>query len=167
MKIKNNSAYIDGANLDKGLKTLGWKLDYKKFRVWLTEKFNVKDAYIFLGNIPKYNKLYQYLSESGFVLVFKEVVYNDGKAKGNCDADLVLKMTQDFFYKKYDNLLLVASDGDYASIIYFIKSENKSIGIISPAKKEKCSILLKRTDAKIFYINDQKGILKFKDKNEK
>jgi len=29
----NNFAYIDGANLDKAVKELGWSLDYKRFRV--------------------------------------------------------------------------------------------------------------------------------------
>lgn len=31
----NNIAYIDAANLHKGLANLGWRLDYKRFRVWL------------------------------------------------------------------------------------------------------------------------------------
>jgi len=32
-KQENNYAYIDGANLHKGITELGWKLDYKRFRV--------------------------------------------------------------------------------------------------------------------------------------
>jgi uncharacterized LabA/DUF88 family protein len=118
-------------------------------------------AYIFLGNIPKYSKLYSYLQECGFILLFKEVVYdNTGKVKGNCDADLVLKVTQDFYKNMYDSMLLLSSDGDYASLVTFVLSENKLLGILSPANEKKCSILLKRTDAKIFYIDDQKHSLK-------
>jgi hypothetical protein len=45
---KNNTAFIDGANLHNGTKNLGWDFDYKKFRVWLTEKYSVGRAYIFL-----------------------------------------------------------------------------------------------------------------------
>lgn len=37
-KSQNNYAYIDGANLHKGVEQLDWEFDYKKFRVWLTEK---------------------------------------------------------------------------------------------------------------------------------
>ena len=43
----NNYAYIDGANLHKGVHSLGWKLDYKRFRVWLSEKYGVRVAYLF------------------------------------------------------------------------------------------------------------------------
>lgn len=159
--MKNNYAYIDGANLHQGMNSLGFDLDYKKFRVWLTDKFDIKVAYIFLGNIPKYKNLYSHLQEAGYILIFKEVVYdNNGKAKGNCDADLVLKMTQDFYNKSYDKALLVSSDGDYSSVISFILSENRLLGVLSPANEKKCSILIKRTNAKIYYISDQISILR-------
>lgn len=157
---ENNYAYIDGANLHQGMNTLGWEMDYIKFRVWLKDKYNITSAYIFIGNIPKYSKLYGYLQEAGFILIFKEVVYdNTGKPKGNCDADLVLKATQDFYLKAYDKMLLVSSDGDYSSLVSFVSSESKLLGILSPANERKCSILLKRTNVKIFYINNQKSIL--------
>ena len=42
--------------------------------LWLTEKYAVKQAYLFMGLIPKYKDLYTYLSECGFTLVFKDVV---------------------------------------------------------------------------------------------
>ncbi len=157
---ENNFAYIDGANLHQGMGTLGWALDYKKLRVWLTEKFNITTAYLFIGNIPKYGKLYAHLQECGYILIFKEVVYdNNGKPKGNCDADLVLKATQDFYTQSYEKMLLISSDGDYSSLISFTMLEKRLLGILSPANEKKCSVLLKRTGAKIFYINEQKKIL--------
>lgn len=160
LEKENNHAYIDGANLHQGMNTLGWELDYKKFRVWLTDKFNITTAYLFIGNIPKYSKLYAYLQECGYILIFKEVVYdNNGKPKGNCDADLVLKATQDFYTDSYKNMLLISSDGDYSSLVSFTSSEKRLLGILSPANEKKCSILLKRTGVKIFYINEQKNIL--------
>lgn len=120
MNEENNFAFIDGANLHCGMNTLGWKLDYKKFRTWLADKYFVTRAYIFIGNIPKFGKLYTYLQECGFTLLFKEVVYDgNGKAKGNCDADLVLKTTEEYFEHKYDNAIIVSSDGDYSSLVAF------------------------------------------------
>ena len=41
-KRENNFAYIDGANLYRGIESLGWKLDYRRFRVWLFEKYNTE-----------------------------------------------------------------------------------------------------------------------------
>ena len=52
MSQENNYAYIDGANLHRGNASLGWNLDYKKFRVWLSDKYSIKTAYLFLGMVP-------------------------------------------------------------------------------------------------------------------
>lgn len=163
----NNYAYIDGANLYKGVVGLGWRLDYRRFRVWLSEKYGVRAAYLFIGLMPKYKGLYKHLQECGFTLVCKEVVYDgDGKPKGNCDADLVLQATRDTYENKFDNALLVASDGDYAGLVAFLLGRKKFSAVLSPHPKDKCSILLKRTGAKIAYINDQRSRFEF-DQKEK
>jgi uncharacterized LabA/DUF88 family protein len=158
---ENNFAYIDGANLHSGTTALGWQLDYKKFRVWLSEKYGAKTAYIFIGLVPKYTELYKYLQEAGFTLVFKEVIYdNSGKPKGNCDADLVLQVTRDTYENKFDRAIVVSSDGDYAGLVKFLNEKNKLLVVLSPSNEKKCSILLKRTGAKISYLNDQRSILR-------
>ena len=135
----NNFAYIDGANLHNGIIGFGWKLDYARFRVWLTEKYKIKNAYIFIGLIPRYKELYKYLQESGFTLVFKEVVYDgDGKPKGNCDADLVLQAARDAYENKFEKAIIISSDGDYASLVKFLKERGKLKTILSPHTKDLC-----------------------------
>ena len=120
-------------------------------------------AYLFIGLIPKYKELYKHLQESGFLLIFKEVIYDgEGKPKGNCDADLVLQTARDTYENKSDNVLLVTSDGDYAGLVKFLQEKQKFLVILSPHLEEKCSILLKRTGVKIAYINDQRSILEVK-----
>jgi len=53
MKKKlNNYAFIDGQNLYLAIQELGWKLDYKKFRIYLREKYAVDKAYMFMGFLP-------------------------------------------------------------------------------------------------------------------
>lgn len=148
-------AYIDGANLDKGVKNLGWKINHERFRSWLRQKYCVQDACIFIGLIPKHADLYTDLQNAGFRLVFKEVLYTkDGTIKGNCDADLVLRGVKDFYEEGVKRVVLVASDGDYTPLIRFWQEKNIDCTILSPAPKERCSILLKRTNAPIVYLND-------------
>lgn len=146
--------------MHKGIMNAGWSLDYKRFRVWLSEKYGIRSAYLFIGLIPKYKELYKYLQECGFTLVFKEVIYDgDGKPKGNCDADLVVQAMRDAYENKFDKAALVASDGDYAGLVKFLLEKEKSPVILSPHPQERCSILLKRTGVKIAYINDQRSNL--------
>lgn len=162
----NNFAYIDGANLHKGIRSLGWKLDYARFRTWLSHRYGVGSAYIFIGLMPKHKDLYTYLSKSGFTLVYKEVVYNgDGKAKGNCDADLITQAMQDSYENENSLSVLITSDGDYAPLVKFLMKKEQLKAILSPAPANKCSILLKRTGAPIVYLEDKKALIE--TKNEK
>lgn len=156
---ENNFAYIDGANLHKGILDLGWRLDYKRFRVWLTEKYNIGRAYLFIGLVPKHADLYKRLQEAGFTLVFKETTFDgQGRVKGNCDADLVLQAVRDYYEHHFDQALLVSSDGDYASLVKFFHENNKLRAILSPSNR--CSILLKRTNSPIAYLSEQKSLLR-------
>lgn len=159
-----NIAYIDAANLDNALRyALHWDLDYAKFRKWLTDKYKVERAYVFIGYISKYKDLYQYLQECGFTLVFKDVMYDrQGKAKGNCDSDLLAQAFQDLYEGDLDKAIIVASDGDYAPLVKALQTKAKLEAILSPSEAEKCSILLKRTNAPIAYINNQRNLLERK-----
>jgi uncharacterized LabA/DUF88 family protein len=157
-----NIAYIDSANLDKSLKNyLGWKLDYKKFRIWLSDKYVVKQAYLFIGYIPKYKDMYTFLQDCGFTLVFKDVVYQDGKTKGNCDSDLLMQAAKDFYEGKLDKAVLVASDGDYTPLVKMLAEKDAMTTVFSPAPTAKCSVLLKRTGVPIAYLEDQRSILEW------
>ncbi len=165
-KKENNFAYIDGANLYKAQQELGWDLDYLRFRVWLSEKYGISRAYIFIGLIPRHKGLYDYLKKCGFSLVFKEIIYDgSGKPKGNCDADLVLQCVRDAYEGGFKKAVLITSDGDYSSLVKFLIEKIKFATLLSPAVAKKCSILLKRTGAQIAYINDQRELLEVK--NEK
>ncbi|MDP2641087.1 MAG: NYN domain-containing protein [Candidatus Yanofskybacteria bacterium] len=152
-----NIAYIDGANLHKGVESSLWKLDYRKFRSWIRQKFGATDAYLFIGLMPKHANLYTALQNIGYVLVFKEVIYDgNGRAKGNCDADLVLQAARDYFEQGVASVVLVSSDGDYTPLVKFWAEKGVHCDIVSPAPTSKCSVLLKRTGVPIVYLNEVK-----------
>ncbi|MFH1046695.1 MAG: NYN domain-containing protein [Patescibacteria group bacterium] len=156
-------AYVDGANLHKGIGSLGWVLHYGRFRSWLRQKYGVSDACLFIGLIPKHAALYTALQEAGFRLVYKEVVYGEGgMSKGNCDADLVLQVVRDYFEGQLKHAVLVSSDGDYAPLVRFLQDKNVPCTIVSPAVSAKCSVLLKRTNAPILYLQDIRQKIDFR-----
>ena len=164
-KPPQNNAYIDGANLHKGVESSAWKIDYRKFRSWIRQKFGISYAHLFIGLMPKHADMYTFLQSAGYTLTFKEIVYDGaGKAKGNCDADLVLKATRDFFENPPQAVVLVSSDGDYAPLVRFWLEKKVGCTIVSPAPRDKCSILLKRTGAPIVYLEDMKHKLSYRPK---
>jgi uncharacterized LabA/DUF88 family protein len=118
---ENNYAFIDSNNLDLGIKSLGWKLDYKKFRIYLKEKYNISNAYLFIGYVPTNQSLYSSLQKAGFVLIFKPTLFNgNGSVKGNIDADLVLQVMIDYKDNKFNKAMIITSDGDFYSLVKYL-----------------------------------------------
>lgn len=158
----DNVAYIDGANLHKGILELGWKLDYKRFGVYLKDKYKIEKAYLFLGFIAKNTQLYQNLQDWGYTLVFKPTVPGtDGEIKGNCDAELVLQAAKDFYEHAYNKALLISGDGDFACLVKFLSSKNKLDAVLAPQSK-KCSILIKQVAPKIVFLEELRKKLEYK-----
>src|SRR4030042_6087229 len=149
----NNYAFIDSQNVNLGVQELGWKLDFRKLRIYLSEKYSVKIAYLFIGYLPENQNLYSSLQKQGYLLVFKPVMKDDkGKPKGNVDADLVLQTMID--YNKYNKAVVVTSDGDFYSLIDYLYRNNKLEIVLSP-NQENCSVLLRKTaKEKIWYMNN-------------
>lgn len=107
--------------------------------------------------MPKNAGLYTSLQNAGYKLVFKEVVYDgEGKAKGNCDADLVLRAARDHFEQGVRSTIIVSSDGDYASLVKFWLEKGVACTVVSPAPIKRCSVILKRTGASIVYLEEVK-----------
>lgn len=149
--LQDNHAYIDGANLYRGAKSLGWKLDYGRLRVWLREKYRVSHAYIFIGYIKDNEELYEQLRQYGYTLIFKETVeLADRQIKGNCDADLVLKVACDTYEGMYDEAVIISSDGDYASLVKFLHDNKRLCLLLSPSNR--CSSLLLRLNIPLEYL---------------
>ena len=163
MKSKaNNYAFIDSQNLNLSVQGMGWRLDFKRFRIYLKEKYSIERAYLFIGFIEGNNDLYVKLQEAGFICIFKPTLkYKNGTIKGNCDAELVLQSMID--YKDYEKAVLVTGDGDFYCLVKYLIEKNKFKALIIP-NKFKYSALLKFSMFKNFlrYLNDLRGKLEYK-----
>jgi len=87
----NNYGFIDSQNLNLAIRGQGWVLDFKKFRIYLRDKYKVEKAFLFIGYVPQNQDLYTGLQKGGYILVFKPTLtLPGGKVKSNVDAELVL-----------------------------------------------------------------------------
>lgn len=158
-KLKNY-AFIDSQNLNLGIRKLGWKLDYKKFRVYLKEKYNVEKAYMFIGFVSLNQGLYNRLQESGFILHFKPTIPDEeGKIKGNVDADLVLQTMIE--WENFDKAVIVSSDGDFYSLAQHLNENNKLSAVISSDIENCSSLLTKVVRDKIQFMYDLKNKIQY------
>lgn len=176
-KVNNNYAFIDSNNLylsisgdiykkDKLLYT-GWKLNYRRFRVYLKEKYGVNKAFLFIGFKPGSQAMYTSLQEAGYICVFKPTLeLKDGKVKGNVDAELVLHSMIEF--ANFDKAVIVSGDGDFYCLIEYFISQNRLRKVLIPNQFSYSSLLdmLSKPDNNILdFLNVLKGKLEYK--NEK
>jgi len=134
----NNYAFIDSQNLNLGVRSQGWKLDFRRFRTFLKDKYFVSKAFLFIGFIPTNQNLYTQLQKDGYILVFKPVLETKLKSKtvkikGNVDAELVLHSMIE--YKNYHRAVIVSGDGDFHCLIKYLLSEKKLYKVITPNRK--------------------------------
>ncbi|MES2971460.1 MAG: NYN domain-containing protein [Patescibacteria group bacterium] len=130
-------AFIDSQNLNLGVRSTGWQIDYKKFRLYLKNKYSVDQAFMFIGLVANNQKLYTTLQAAGFILVFKPTVryFENGKetVKGNVDAELVLHASA-IEFANYDKAIIVSGDGDFACLLEFLDDKDKLLHVFTPNK---------------------------------
>jgi len=138
---ENNYAFIDSNNLYQSLSKdifrkskkiySGWKLDYRRFRIYLADKYKVQKVFLFIGFMPGNEAMYTKLQEYGYICVFKPTLeLKDGKIKGNVDAELVLhSMIQ---YKNFNKALIVTGDGDFYCLVEYLIGNGKLKKVLVP-----------------------------------
>jgi len=152
-------AFIDAQNLNLGVKSQGWSLDWSKLRQYLRNKYNVSDAYLFIGYKPGNEILYTNLQKKGYFVILKPTMeLPNGAIKGNVDAELVLHtMIQ---YNNYEKAIIISGDGDFFCLIEYLAKSNKLGHILTPNRFY--SKLFKPYSGYIIRIDQLRGSLEEK-----
>lgn len=163
---ESNYAFIDWTNVYRGVRELGWKIDYRRFRRYLKDKYNIERAYIFIGYVPQLSLMYRDFQNAGYTIVFKPTVPDGrGGVKGNCDAELVLQAMIDFGH--YEKAVIVTGDGDFLCLVEHLSKEEKLKKLIAPNRR-KCSSLLKKSfPNQILFLDDFRERMEHVARNEK
>jgi uncharacterized LabA/DUF88 family protein len=183
-------AFIDSQNLNLGIQRMGWKMDWRRFRQFLNDKYNVTHAFMFIGYMVENESLYEHMHELGYLIVLKPTIdtsthsaeaKSDETAssadkpkaeekekekpaiKGNIDADLVLYAMKEF--KNYQKAIIVSGDGDFFGLIEYLREQNKLAHIMTP--NWQYSTLLKQFDDSIIRLDQLRGQLAYHDRKKK
>lgn len=180
-----NYAFIDSQNLNLGTQKMGWKMDWKKFREWLKSEYNVEKAFMFIGYMPDFEKLYDQLHSQGFLVVLKptlemfhtedtEPAKDNNKSelkqdkekpavKGNIDADLVLHVMKEL--NNYDKAIIVSGDGDFYTLVEYLDQRGKLLHLMTP--NWQYSSLLKPFEKYILRLDQKRQELRYPDYKSK
>ncbi len=173
----NVYAFIDSQNLNLGTQRMGWKLDWRRFRQYLHDKYGVTKAYMFIGYMSENESLYEYMHELGYLVVLKptiDVMNPEGReeqnghheerekpmVKGNVDAELVLYAMKE--QPNYDKAIIVSGDGDFYSLIEYLDEAGRLDCVMAP--NWQYSSLLKPFEDKIVRLDKLRRKLAYHDK---
>ena len=149
--------FIDNQNLYLGIKSQDWDLDYKRFYIYLKEKYCVDKSILYVGYIRENENLYRYLKSCCFEIVFKNTKqYGQSRrqVKGNIDVDLTVDAIRRI--EEYTDAVFVSADGDFCALYDFLIDEmNKRVEIIIP-DENKYSSFLKKYRSSLVFMNDLK-----------
>ena len=139
---------------------MGWSLDYRRFRKYLEEKYDVSQAFIVMGYIATNAALYTALQSYGFVLIFKPTLqYKDGKVKGNCDADLVLNVM--IRLQEFEKAVIVSGDGDFYCLVKYLHDQGKLRMILVPNEDDYSALLKPYANGLLAGVDVQRRKLEF------
>lgn len=157
---RNNYAFIDSQNLNLSIQEERWKLDFKKFRIYLKDKYGVTKAFIFVGYVATNQSLYTALQNYGYIVIFKPTLnLPDGRVKGNIDAELVLHTMIE--YSNFKKAVIVTGDGDFYCLIEYLKKQGKLERLLIP-NRNKYSSLLRKFISDAAFVSDLIGKLEYK-----
>jgi uncharacterized LabA/DUF88 family protein len=164
-KKDNNYAFIDSQNVNLSIRYQKWTLDWKKFRKYLFDKYDITKAFLFIGFVPQNQSLYTNLQQDGYILIFKPTLaLPSGKVKGNVDAELVLHTMIEF--KNYNKALIVTGDGDFYCLVEHLIKKNKLLKLMIPDKNH-FSSLFRKLMPHIVFVNNLKNKLEYKKRRTK
>lgn len=155
-------AFIDSQNLNLGIKSCGWTLDFRKFRLYLKNKYSVSKAYLFIGQMAGQESLYDRLQNMGYHIIFKPTTEYKVKGKrvvkGNVDAELVLYAAAKVI-DEYDKAIIVTGDGDFHCLVEYLLEKDKLLHLMVP--NSKFSRLLGRFTKKIVIVRHLRAKLEY------
>ena len=163
--------FIDATNIIYSLRSLGWKIDYKKLQKYFKRRVNLIDIYFYSAYAKEAKSqrgLFEMLSRKGFILRTKPLKYIKQKGKiikikGDIDVELAVDMID--LLRKYNTVILMSGDSDFTALVNYIKGKGKKVIIIS-TKYHVAHELIEAAD-KYFNLRDFKRFWELKKKVSK
>jgi uncharacterized LabA/DUF88 family protein len=169
--------FIDASNFHYYLIKVGWRIDWKKFKLYCEKRFESPRLFYYEG-VPsksqyfdinsghtltqfieaKKSKLnyFKFLKSLSFKVRHKPVgrVYDNtaGKFKHKCNFDVELTIDAVDGMGDYDVFVLFSGDGDFVKLIKYLKGKKKKTVVIAPS--DRLSDNLENAANQVIYLED-------------
>ncbi len=129
--------FVDAANILYSQQTLGWRVDYQKLKAYFETECDLRSVYFYTGRVGSNERQQSFLKKLetfGYVVKAKEVkrIQVDKDAfewKGNLDVELTIDVLKNL--PKFDTLVLLSGDSDFAALLDTAKEARKRVIVMS------------------------------------
>ncbi|NHJ24628.1 MAG: NYN domain-containing protein [Candidatus Lokiarchaeota archaeon] len=158
--LKRLIIFIDHANFFHNLEKHHIRINYAKFKEFLSNKFHLVGAFIYMGFppelYPKKRRFIKYLDAQGFVIQSKEIKVspNGKKAQKGVDIYIYRDIVELAEEDSYDKAILVSGDSDFVDIIKRLQELKKDYEIWGFRESISNQLIRIAGDFKVHYIED-------------
>lgn len=143
-QTEKTAIFIDGANLYKAARNLGFDMDYKSLLAKVRDSSNLVRAYYYTAiqedksqDYSPLRPLVDWLDYNGYTMVTKstrEFTDSQGRKrfKGSVDIELVVDMMA--LAPKIDHIILFSGNGDFRRAIEAVQSQGVRVSVVSTVK---------------------------------
>lgn len=148
---------VDGGNMYHTMTTLGWQIDFGKFKALLSgslpthrDRKLLRATYYtaYDPNHERFRSFMDYLELSGWVVDKKPVVThvnNAGETVCKGDVDVEICVDAMLLSNRIDHLILFSGDGDFVRLVKALQEKGVRVEIISSQRANMISDDLRRT----------------------
>ena len=143
---ERTAIFIDGANLYKAARNLGFDMDYKSLLAKARESSNLVRAYYYTAiqedktqDYSPLRPLVDWLDYNGYTMVTKttrEFTDSQGRKrfKGSVDIELAVDMMS--LSPRLDHIILFTGNGDFRHAIEAVQAQGVRVSIVSTVKSQ-------------------------------
>jgi uncharacterized LabA/DUF88 family protein len=135
------AVFVDAVNIEKSAKQKGLKPDYQKLEQELT-KSAPEVLGLFYYTALEANAKPKAKGIANYQVISKPVVrYQNGKAKGNLDSEII----RDLMSKssEFGTAILVSGDGDFTCIVEHLQQQHKKVIVVAFGDSTKSELRVK------------------------
>lgn len=131
------AVFIDAANLESSVKSLGWWIDYEKLRDLFRKEdlVEIRD-YCVRHNTENQDQFFTFLKRNGFTLITKplkliktEDILRGDIRKANFDVEIAVDTIE--MAGRFDTFVLFSGDSDFDYLLKNLKGKGKRIIVVS------------------------------------
>ena len=143
---ERTAIFIDGANLYKAARNLGFDMDYKNLLLKSRQATNLIRAYYYTAiqedrsqDYSPLRPLVDWLDYNGYTMITKttrEFTDNQGRKrfKGSVDIELVVDMMR--LAPRLDHIILFTGNGDFRCAIEALQNQGVRVTVVSTVKSQ-------------------------------